>query len=125
MQARFSAVHPWVHILDPQATAGLARRMAAAQELVREHHHLEPCSHSIYYPAWTPEEGFKIGHFEVASCTTPGVRYLVSLATGCNCPDGTTRAPFGWCKHRLACWLYVQHLGAHGIHLVQESAQAA
>lgn len=124
MVTRFAQAHPWVHILDPHGTAGLARRMAAAQELVPEHSNLEPCSPSIYYPAWSPELGIITEAYQVASCTAPGVLYTVSLATGCNCPDGTTKAPFGWCKHRLAVWLYVQHMEGHGVSIAQQSAQA-
>lgn len=116
MITRFAKAHPWVHILDPQASAGLARRMQAAQELV---------PHSVTHPAWSPERGIMLGHFEVISASTPGLSYTVSLATGCNCPDGTTRAPMGWCKHRLAAWLYVQHMESHGVRIAQkESAQA-
>jgi hypothetical protein len=116
MQERFIKSHPWVHALDAQSTAGLYRRMTAAQELAPS---------AVCYPAWSPEAGFQVGHFQVVSCSQPGVFYAVHLEHGCTCTDASTRAPFGWCKHRLAVWLYIQNMAEFGVNLPQkESAQA-
>jgi hypothetical protein len=116
MQERFAHSHPWVHALDPKSTAGLYFRMAAALEMV---------PNQVTYPA-IGETGPMQGYFQVASCTHPGIYYVVHLEHGCTCPDYSTKAPFGWCKHRLAVWLYLDHMEAYGLSLLgqKESAQA-
>ncbi len=42
--------------------------------------------------------------WEVTPATTGGTGYIVSARLGCSCPD-FSRAPGGWCKHRIAAWL--------------------
>lgn len=42
-------------------------------------------------------------NWAVESESEPGRLYTVA-PSGCDCPDGT-RAPLGYCKHRIAVWL--------------------
>jgi len=48
-----------------------------------------------------------LGTYSIASTSSPGVIYVVNLEKGCSCPDSQNRAPMGWCKHRLALWLFL------------------
>jgi len=37
-----------------------------------------------------------------------GYLYYQTTAYRCTCPDATSNAPLGWCKHRIAVWLHSQ-----------------
>ena len=86
---RFTKEHSWVNILDEKSAAGLGRRWAKAVELYEEG--------SVHWRS--------IGLYLVNSQTDPRTEYTVCPESGCTCPDFRDRAPFGWCKHRLATWI--------------------
>jgi len=52
------------------------------------------------------------GAFAVRSQSRSQLRFAVRLDgilgwdKGCDCEDYLKKAPWGWCKHRLAAWIY-------------------
>lgn len=102
---RFARQQKWVLVLDQPASVGLMKRMQRAQELVPHHVVNVGC-----------------GHYQVASATQQGIYYNVRLDAGCTCPDSMRQdgAPYGWCKHRLAAWLYGQYLRDQGCQLLDQ-----
>jgi hypothetical protein len=51
------------------------------------------------------------GVLYIPSRSQPGQRYIARI-TDCDCPDHA-KAPFGWCKHRIAAWLHKHHKEVH------------
>ena len=52
------------------------------------------------------------GHFAVRSQSRSQLQFRVKLngvlgwEKGCDCEDYMKKAPWGWCKHRIAAWIY-------------------
>lgn len=54
---------------------------------------------------WTHQNG----HHTVTSESgrAAGYTHYTVTDTECNCPDAVQRAPWAWCKHRLALWMHL------------------
>jgi predicted RNA-binding Zn-ribbon protein involved in translation (DUF1610 family) len=70
------------------------------------------------------------GVWLVKSQSRPGVGFQVSLWGGkgctraCTCEDYGKRAPWGWCKHRLAAWISSQLTEAQVNNIRRSTANA-
>ena len=82
----------WVDMLSPKEAYAFGSRWERAVEMWK--HHVVDCGQ---------------GWYQVESATDPAIHYRLTLNAGCTCPD-TRRAAGGWCKHRLAAWMYREHL---------------
>lgn len=102
---RFQRMYSWTQVLDPAGATGLATRWERAKAFV-------PHAIVSYYADRTI-------FYQVESARNPGEHYVVHLEKGCTCPD-EQRAPFGWCKHRLAAWQYSKWLDMQMEQLVRK-----
>ena len=91
----FADSNAWAKIGDETTITALMYRWDRACAMSQ--HHVVATNRPDYYQVW--------------SQTNPDQFYTVNLEKGCTCPD-FTRAPFGWCKHRLAAWIYQTWLDA-------------
>ena len=89
---QFCREHKWTQILDIPSLTNLEKRFTRAQDFI-------PNSVTAY-----GENG--VAYYQVDSATRPGEHYIVTIINGCTCPDTDHHAPFRWCKHRIAAWLY-------------------
>ena len=92
--------YPYLQALDEKSTIALYQRMARAEELPG--HFYRPGSPIGIIGYIKPPFRQPDGHGKNAP------DYILTIDDGCTCPDADPddgRAPFGWCKHRLALWL--------------------
>ena len=93
----FVQAHRWTLMLDGQDQGRFMARWERAQDLP-----------GFFYPIpWSGEDETGYAKPEEGCGNKPA--YVVSLKTGCTCPDSSAhyyQAPGGWCKHRLALWLH-------------------
>ncbi len=89
---RFQREHRWTLLAEKYTLEALGRRWTKA--LVIPTTAIEPVSDQS---------------FLVNSSTDVDKAYLVDPG-GCTCPDSSIEsarsAPYGWCKHRIATWVY-------------------
>ena len=86
---KFNHDHKWTLMLDEAAARAFGLRWERAVDLLT---------------AGAVHEAGS-GIYQVTSQTDNQIRYWVSPGVSCTCPD-THRAPWGWCKHQLAVWMY-------------------
>ena len=93
--SQFCREHRWTLMLPEKELTGFMARWERAQELPGK-----------FYGGGNGNWGY----YKPGQGSGPGA-YTTSLE-GCTCPDAARegRAPGGWCKHRLALWIYDRRL---------------
>ena len=101
--SQFCHQHRWTLLLQEKELAGFMARWERAQDLVPNA--VTACT--------LDAQGHRL--YQVTSSKDHTRFYNLTLPSGCTCPDASTlggRAPWGWCKHRLAAWIYCRWLNA-------------
>lgn len=101
---QFCKEQAWTHMADTKTMTALMGRFDRGTQLFRN----DKVTWNMVKETGSSRT---YGLHLVGSATDTQKTYQVDMY-GCDCPDGSTtgKAPWGWCKHRLATWLYDRQL---------------
>lgn len=116
---QFMREHAWSQVMDERTATAFYRRWSRAGAITDESNDLRHRGGA--FPGQEPD-----GSFTVCSSRADGTSYEVWPGPNgsCDCPDSAiisnTSAPYGWCKHRLAVWIFARDRESAGLRSTEQ-----